>query len=267
MKLIKPKGFQSQGFGGNAEAYAPLKGHSGEDYVVGFKKPIPATVTGYVYSVLNQYNPNPQKYRCVYQIFDDEDFSYEIAYGHLSEIHVAEGAVVQSGSVIGLEGNYGFCMVGGKEVPAEEKASGKGSHLHFQVRKCKRVKKRSAGKTYLRNSEGLLRLDGMYYEVVNYDNGYNGCIDPSYFYVKVSPFVRRLRLGDEGEDVRELQRILYREKLFPFPWATTIFGTITEESVKKFQLKYKDEILKPHGLTVPTGIVGDFTIKKLNTLI
>jgi len=48
---------------------------------------------------------------------------------------------------------------------------------------------------------------------------------------------------------------------------TNYFGQKTKQAVIKFQEKYKDEILKPWGLTKGTGIVGKTTKAKLNQLV
>lgn len=48
---------------------------------------------------------------------------------------------------------------------------------------------------------------------------------------------------------------------------TNFFGPKTKQAVIKFQEKYKDEILKPWGLTKGTGIIGKTTKAKLNQLL
>ncbi len=45
------------------------------------------------------------------------------------------------------------------------------------------------------------------------------------------------------------------------------FGNITKNAVKKFQEKYKEEILHPWGITEPTGIAAIQTQKKLNKIL
>lgn len=68
--------------------------------------------------------------------------------------------------------------------------------------------------------------------------------------------------NNDPEQVRRLQGILVGEG-----FSVDINGTFddkTFEAVKAFQLKYADDILKPWGLTQPTGYVYLTTRKKLN---
>jgi peptidoglycan hydrolase-like protein with peptidoglycan-binding domain len=44
------------------------------------------------------------------------------------------------------------------------------------------------------------------------------------------------------------------------------FGPLTEDAVKKFQLKYKDKILTPWGIDQPTGVVYLTTASYINYL-
>lgn len=185
LQLNKPQGFLSQPFAKNYNSYykeGGLKGHTGEDYVNGWKSEIVASTDGLIYSV-KEPTSDTEKYSCVYQLIDTPDFAYEVSYGHIAKSFVKKGQMVKAGDKIALEGNFGACYRGGKRVTPAEKKLGWGSHLHFQVRKCKRVPKRERGKTYLRDDKGYYRnKDREYYEVVNYENGYNGCVDPELFY-------------------------------------------------------------------------------------
>jgi len=80
-------------------------------------------------------------------------------------------------------------------------------------------------------------------------------------------FKNILKKGMSGPDVVALQHALKLEGCFPTTQAFTgYFGSITLAGVKSFQLKYKDEILLPSGLSAPTGYVGQFTLAKLNSI-
>lgn len=88
-------------------------------------------------------------------------------------------------------------------------------------------------------------------------------------------FNRNLKMGDFGEDVREMQKILNsdpRTQIAVFgPGSpkneTTYFGTLTRNAVTVFQELYTPEILSPLGLIYGTGFVGRTTRAKLNSLI
>jgi murein DD-endopeptidase MepM/ murein hydrolase activator NlpD len=186
LQLIRPEGRRTQRFGKNATSiYAEqgLKGHTAEDWVNGWKSPIKAVVTGEVYSTINLTNKDPKRYRAVYQVVDTEEFSYEISYGHIDQCFANIGDVVKVGQIIATEGNWGDVFSGGKPVTTAGRKVGKGSHLHGpQLRKCIKVKTRTRGKKYLKNAKGYFKRDGKYYEIVDYDNGYWGCIDPAPHY-------------------------------------------------------------------------------------
>jgi len=88
-------------------------------------------------------------------------------------------------------------------------------------------------------------------------------------------FLRDLRLGDEGEDVRFLQKTLNLMSETSLGEAgpgspgqeTHFFGPRTREAVRKFQEFYAEDILSPVGISAGTGFVGPQTRKKLNEII
>lgn len=88
-------------------------------------------------------------------------------------------------------------------------------------------------------------------------------------------FTKNLARGAKGEDVRQLQIILNKDRATTVnqsgpgsPGNETIyFGPATFNAVRRFQQKYSDEVLKPLGITNPTGFVGVKTREKLNAIL
>ncbi len=79
----------------------------------------------------------------------------------------------------------------------------------------------------------------------------------------VATFVRTLRQGDRGQDVKALQAFLNARGFVVAKTGqgspgqeTTFFGAATANAVKRFQEAYKGPILKPYALEKGTGIFG-----------
>jgi murein DD-endopeptidase MepM/ murein hydrolase activator NlpD len=231
-----------------------LRGHSGIDYACKYKQDIFSACDGYCYSVLNQNNPDLMRYRAVY-IFVESPLGYfEVSYGHAMDIFVKKGTMVKTGDLLMNGGNTGDVASGGKKVTREQKLAGStaGTHLHFQVRKLYLADTYNpTTDTPLYDGWNVLMHNGKYVLVENYNNGYNGCIDPTPFFGTVEPekfvFTRLLRRGSRGNDVKELQKLL---KI----GSDGIFGAITDRAVRDFQRK--------NNLTVD-GIVGRKTLAVL----
>lgn len=87
-------------------------------------------------------------------------------------------------------------------------------------------------------------------------------------------FERNLSIGMSGEDVRALQVALNSSSATRVSQTgagspgseTSTFGQLTFEAVKRFQLAHAAEVLRPAGLTSPTGFVGALTRQKLNKM-
>jgi peptidoglycan hydrolase-like protein with peptidoglycan-binding domain len=103
------------------------------------------------------------------------------------------------------------------------------------------------------DGNGLLKYKDSFLEVVDYDNGYNGCVDPEPFFdTPLPPFVfnRNLWFGTKSLDNVELQR-----RLGVSPTDLN-FGPKTLAAVMKYQLT--------NGITPSHGFVGPITRAKLN---
>ncbi len=81
----------------------------------------------------------------------------------------------------------------------------------------------------------------------------------------VHVFSKDMKEGDQGEEVRALQRCLISEEIYTGE-VTGYFDTETEEAVKAFQERYSEEILDPWGFQSGTGSVSTTTREKLNEL-
>ncbi|NTV21945.1 MAG: hypothetical protein HGB03_00015 [Candidatus Yonathbacteria bacterium] len=87
-------------------------------------------------------------------------------------------------------------------------------------------------------------------------------------------FYRHISLGSKGEDVKMLQKILNRDEQTRIAVLgdgskgneTGYFGLLTFDAVKRFQYLHADAILKPLGLSVPNGYVGERTLSLLRTM-
>ncbi len=212
----------------------------------------------FLYSTINM-GQSPDKYRAVYTLVDESDFSYEVSYGHVIDCPHELRVNIKKGEVIAHMGNFGDVYSGDHKVTVEERLNGSvaGTHLHYQVRKCIRVEKRTNGKTYLQDSNGYIKLNGFLYEVVDYDNGAHGCVDPKPFltgnYADETKFIfnKDLYFGLTDPDVKELQ---VRLNVLP---QSGYFGPLTLEAVKKYQ---NENNIKPVA-----GYCGKLTRASLNS--
>lgn len=79
-------------------------------------------------------------------------------------------------------------------------------------------------------------------------------------------FTKQLTRGAQGSEVRALQIALSIDGETTYPEINGIFGPLTQQAVILFQQKYSSDILYPQGLTQPTGVVGQASLRKLNQL-
>lgn len=79
---------------------------------------------------------------------------------------------------------------------------------------------------------------------------------------------KHLRFGsskNNAEQVKKLQEFLNKRANANLP-VTGFFGKMTMAKVKEFQTQYSDDILKPWGLTTPTGLVYLSTLRQINKI-
>lgn len=178
-----PKSLITQRFDVNANvSYARdgLKGHTAYDWGAEYGTPVPnCAPEAYCYSLLNKDNPDLMKYRAVFTLVETKNGIYEVSYGHFDHILAEVGKTYSVGEILGTVGNSGTVFSGDHEVTAQEKNEGSkaGAHLHGpQVRPVKKVTKTLKNKQYLSTGKGLLKRDGYFLEVINYKNGFNGCV-------------------------------------------------------------------------------------------
>lgn len=142
-----------------------------------------------------------------------------------------------------------LCVTGGQEVKRGDKIGeadntgfSTGSHLHFGL---KPIAKGENDWTYINLNQ----------------EGYNGAIDPTPYFVK---FQNEMKRGDQSQDVRDLQEFLKTIGFFNVT-PTGYYGVITAQSVLSFQLKYCT--LSWYERFVMKGSkVGEKTLSALNTL-
>lgn len=178
----------TQGFYQNFNSFYKeneLAGHTGVDWNFNFNDNLlNVAENAFCYSVLNRDNPDLTKYRAVYTLVELGDVVYEISYGHCNKIFAEVGKTYSVSDILATAGNTGDVFFNGKAPNAEERAKGLGTHLHFQMRLCKKVLITKSDKRYLMDGFGIYKKNGYYYEVVDYNNGYNGCIDPMPFFIQ-----------------------------------------------------------------------------------
>ena len=170
----------TQGFGENANAAykgAGLKGHSGIDENCGWGTPIYPIVRMYVYKVLDGVVQKSYDGSGFTGVFGVDADGNEWLYGHC-DTAASEGSWYETTDIIGYEANHGPVYEGGVEITLAEQKAGdqRGHHRHVQKRPCDLVAA-LVGVPLYRYGWVPLILNGKYYQVKDYNNGYNGCVD------------------------------------------------------------------------------------------
>lgn len=251
-----------QGFGENMNpSYKDggLKGHSGVDQNCGFGSPIYSQHSGIAYKVLTKSHPanDGTGFTGVFMIVDDGIECFEWLVGHCDPV-VTEGQKIEKGELIGFEANHGTVFSGNMQITLAMQQAGdtRGSHRHTQKRPV-RPMRMAAGimlSSFGNGNQPYRSPDGFYYQIIDFFNGYNGCVDP---YAPV--FLRDLWTGSEGYDVFVLQRALKHLGFFAHPECTGYFGIITIRAVRAFQ--------SANSITPLLGYFGPKTRKHLSSII
>ena len=77
----------------------------------------------------------------------------------------------------------------------------------------------------------------------------------------------RIGLNNDTMQVIRLQAFLKVFEKFDYVNVTGVFDEATQQAVMEFQLRYKDEILAPWGISQPTGYVYITTLGKINQIL
>lgn len=189
-----PKGHKTQGFGENVELYmaaCKMNGHNGEDYVSPYGTPIYAIYDGLVCEAKTDPSGYGRHIRMLCN--ENDEGGIEVTMGHLSQINVKVGEKVKAGTKIGEMGNSGFVVSSSSSNALGYWDNGgnnyNGTHLHLSIRDFKYD---SNGWQYYPNTPKI--------NILNYNNGWNGCIDFK------DRFYEDSMLGDMEIVKRELEK-------------------------------------------------------------
>jgi murein DD-endopeptidase MepM/ murein hydrolase activator NlpD len=160
-----PKGSITQFFGENPKLYASLglKSHNGLDIVAPHGSPLYAVEAGTVVEVKDTPEGYGRHLRFI--TVSRNGVCNEWTYGHCDKIFVKQGDKVTAGQHIANMGNTGFVVSGA--TPFWKTNPFAGTHLHLGLRT---VKKTANGWSYPGSSIKI--------EVLNYNNGFKGSVDP-----------------------------------------------------------------------------------------
>jgi hypothetical protein len=183
---MQPECTIGQGFGGNATATykaGGLLGHTGIDNDCGFGSLIHSYWDSeYVYKVLTKDHPSNDGtgFTGVFTIVEQNGVCFEFLYGHCNPSPDLLGKTITKGTVIGTQANNGEVYSGGVRITLEMQKAGdtRGTHRHDQARLLKKVPTVDGTSKYLSAlGGGYLYLNGFFYLIPDYNNGYNGCFD------------------------------------------------------------------------------------------
>lgn len=131
----------SQIFGVNPNEYQP-NGHEGVDFAPknAYGKFLLAPEISEVDQIItddtfdNVYYPGLTRgYGIVMRSVEDHKITY-LFWHCFQQFPVNVGQIVKQGQVVACMGNSGMCYSGGVYVPFADRPSGRGSHLHYEMR-------------------------------------------------------------------------------------------------------------------------------------
>lgn len=164
---LYPNGDVTQWFAENPKLYAymGLKGHNGIDIVRPYGEEMYAVEDGEVVSVKEE----PTGYGMNVRILStrkNQNGNYNLwVYGHNSKNLVKQGDKVIAGQPVALMGNTGFVVSG--NTPFWKINPYAGTHLHIGLREVELTR---SGWSY---DGSQIKM-----QVINYENGFKGSIDP-----------------------------------------------------------------------------------------
>lgn len=244
MKLLLKKPLEnfevSQYFGENLNptyAQIGLKGHNGLDLPCPTGTPILASHDGIVVYTGIEAREGMGVVVKTLQEFDYKEGQALFKSGYWHNIYpdgikVRVGQSVKAGDVIALSDNTG---------------NSTGPHLHFFLKPV------------------VQGEQDWQFENLEQDNGFRGAIDPYPHLEKTAhTFTKDIKLGDKGEEVSQLQRVLKEMGFFRHE-ITGYYGPITQSAVIDFQIRFNVAPIMELFLPFLRGkVVGPKTRAKLN---
>lgn len=188
----------------------------GVDHDCGFGSPIHSYWDSeYVYKVLTKENPSNDGtgFTGVFTIVEQNGVVFEFLYGHCNPSPDLLGKTITKGTVIGTQANNGEVYSGGVRITLDMQKAGdtRGTHRHDQARMLRKDTKVDGITKYLSTlGGGYLYLNGYFYAIPNYNNGYNGCFDwtkPFGQPTHVSNFLKALNELQLAENIAPAPRI------------------------------------------------------------
>lgn len=213
----------TQSFGANANSSyvsGGLKGHTGFDNSCGYGSIINSYWDKeYVYKVLTKENPanDGSGFTGVFTIVEQDGKCFEFLYGHCNPSPNLLGTIITKGTVIGTEANNGEVYSGTERITLDMQRNGdhRGTHRHDQARLLRKDKLNNATDKYLSAlGGGFLYLNGYFYAIPNYNNGYNGC----YSWTKTTqPMAVPAQPNDVTDFISALSKYQTAKGIKPYP--------------------------------------------------